>query len=186
MFDLSVFGMKPLSTEVMEIMLIVIDAILWLLYNYHRCAAHIVSTFTCCSLHQLVCDVVQSWACQDQPSHHLQTLEKGSGGGVFTGSHHSFGPKNTIKALSCRLSTASSLFSIHLSFFFPFLFLVRWCPLWKSPTVCIQNLNAFCQLAVPAVTVEIHLSADVPSVWHRVASPSILKGLSWPAGTGGR
>lgn len=56
----------------------------------------------------------------------------------------------------------------------------------KAPAVCIRSPNALCQLAVPAVTVEIRLSADVPSVWHRVASPSILKGLQWPRGTGCR
>lgn len=67
-----------------------------------------------------------------------------------------------------------------------FLFSVRWCAHRKSPAVCIRSPNALCQLAVPAVTVEIRLSADVPSVWQRVASPSILKGLPWPRGTGSR
>lgn len=52
-FDLSVFWMKSLSTEVMEIILIVIDATPWLPNNNRWYAAHIV-TFTCCSPRRLV------------------------------------------------------------------------------------------------------------------------------------
>lgn len=52
-FDLSVFWMKSLSTEVMAIMLIAIDATPWLPNNNRWYAAHII-TFTCCSPHRLV------------------------------------------------------------------------------------------------------------------------------------
>lgn len=67
------------------------------------------------------------------------------------------------------------------------LFSVRWCAHrqtnnQKIRSVCIRSTNAGCQLAVPAVSVEILPSADVPSVWQRVASSSILKGLPWPWG----
>lgn len=53
-FDSLLFWMKSLLSEFMEIMVIIIDAFLWLLNNYLRYAAHIIATFTCCSLHQLV------------------------------------------------------------------------------------------------------------------------------------
>lgn len=102
------------------------------------------------------------------------------GGGVSAGCHHSFGPKSAVAALSRRVSPASPLPPLRLPFS------VRWRSHRKSPAVWIRSPNALCQLAVPAVTVEIRLSADVPSVWRRVASPSILKGLPWPPGTGGR
>lgn len=52
-FDLSVSWMKSLSTEVMAIMLIAIDATPWLPNNNRWYAAHII-TFTCCSPHRLV------------------------------------------------------------------------------------------------------------------------------------
>lgn len=56
----------------------------------------------------------------------------------------------------------------------------------KTRSSASGALTVSCQLAVPAVTVEIHLSADVPYVWQRVAVSSILKGLPWPRGTGSR
>jgi len=129
----------------------------------------------------LLATVLWCWAYQDPLSHHLHTCGVWEhGDGLSAGCHHSFGPKSPIAALSYWVSPASSLFSPCLPF------LVRWCTRWKSLAVCIRSPNALCQLAVPAVTVEIHLSADVPSVWQRVASSSILKGLPWPGGTGDR
>lgn len=131
--------------------------------------------------------LLRSWDCQDQLSSPPANFGVGERWGSIHREPSQFWPKEYHQSLvmPIKYRFVSLLYSPFL-FFFLFLFLVRWCPLWKSSTVCIQNLNAFCQLAVPAVTVEIHLSADVPSVWHRVASPSILKGLSWPAGTEGR
>lgn len=89
----------------------------------------------------------------------------------------------------CRHSLVTSSHSRFVSFLSLRLpFSVRWCAHRKKKrrSVCIRSPNALCQLAVPAVSVEIRLSADVLSVWQRVASPSILKGLPLPRGTGSR
>lgn len=94
---------------------------------------------------------------------------------------YSFDPTERHRSLVTPSQSHAVSSLLHLPFF---LFLVRWRRHRRSPAVCIRSPNSLCQLAVPAVTVGIHLSADVPYVWQRVAVSSIFKGLPQPRGTG--
>lgn len=179
-FDLSVFWMKSLSTEVMEIMLIVIDATPWLPNNYRWYAAHII-TFTCCSLHQLVSDGAVmpglSGSSLSLPAH-LGSMREGTERlhSAITGLAQS-APS---QALSRRVSRTRPP---PLSLCLPFS--VRWCSQQKEKkkkarASASEALTLSVSWLSPRSQWRFIFSADVPSVWQRVASPSSLKGLPWP------
>lgn len=154
-FDLSLFWMKSLRSEVMEITLIVIDAIPWLPNNYWWYAAHIV-TFTCCSLYQLV----NGGAVMPGPigirSHQLGVWGRGGWSVCRVPSQ--------LWPLSRWVSRASSLF---------FLF-------WSGNVK--QKLGFLHPNASLSAGHPCGYRED-SSFWQRVASSRLLKGLPWPGAT---
>lgn len=133
-FDLSVFWMKSLSTEVMAIMLIAIDATPWLPNNNRWYAAHII-TFTCCSPHRLVSAVTPGLSGSGLAICTVGVwVGRGRRGQVSAGCYRSSG---SVDALSRRIP----LFPISpSSFFFP----VRWIAYKQTQTVCASS---FCVAA---------------------------------------
>lgn len=96
------------------------------------------------------------WAYQDplSPPAHLGVCERGDG--VSAHCHGSLGPK--VRRRSLVTSSQSCFLSPPLTLCLPLS--VRWRSQQekkKSLGVCVWSSNALCQLAVPTVTVEIHL-----------------------------
>lgn len=163
-FDLSLFWMKSLRSEVMEITLIVIDAIPWLPNNYRWYAAHIIA-FTCCSLYQLV-----------------------NGGAVMPGLSGSALTSCTLGSLRARWMERLQGAVTALTRRAPIAALSRWLGRASSlfPLFWSGNVKQKLGFLHPNAS----LSAGHPcgycgdsSFWQRVASSRLLKGLPWPGAT---
>lgn len=148
-FDLSLSWMKSLSAEAAAVMLIAIDATLWLRNNNWWYAAH-VATFKCCSLQR---PVSRSDAGARTHSTLAVCIAR-----VQVRSRR----LSAATALSRWVSPTSSLSPLPPSSSFRWSS-VRWCAHGeKKWAVCSRGSNTLCQPAVPAVSAEIRLFCWCP------------------------